>query len=429
MKLVKDESGQTLVLVAAFMALAAVGFLALAIDVGAKFGQKRMAQAAADAAALAAAEEASAGAASNEQAVANAMAKMNGFDTTLAKNPATVTLSTPSTGNFAGSAYIQATVSRPIATGFMAAFSSAFSTLTVSASAIAGGGQTSQTCICLEAGSGETLNMSNNSKLNASGCGVVDDSSSAGAIQIVGSANVTALSIGTVSTNWDNGTYINNGGSVTSSHIVQGIGSCAPTMPAAPSYSNCVADPGGAYGTFTFGPASASSAICYNALTVGANGSTCTLNPGIYVINGGVLHFESGSGGYSNLGGNGVFFYLIGGASLVIDNGANVNLVSGGSTESGGGTAPTVSSYNGVLLYQAASDTSTVSIQGGSNSYFSGSLYAPGAAMNLANGSTLNLNGGIVASSLTMAGGGTFITRATTNEGSLSLGGSPKLVQ
>ncbi len=430
MKLVKDESGQTLVLVAAFMALAAIGFLALAIDVGAKFGQKRMAQAAADAAALAAAEEASAGAASNEQTVANAMAKMNGFDTTLAKNPATVTLSTPSTGNFTGSAYIQATVSRPIATGFMAAFSSSFSTLTVSASAIAGGGQSSQTCICLEESSGESLNMSNNSKISASGCGIVDDSSSAGAIQIVGSANVTALSIGTVSTNWDNGTYINNGGSVTSSHIVQGIGNtCAPTMPTAPSYSSCVADPGGSYGTFTFGPASASSVICYNALTVGANGSTCTLNPGTYVINGGALHFESGSGGYSNLGGNGVFFYLIGGASLTIDNGANVNLVAGGSTESGGSTAPTVSSYNGVLLYQAASDTSTVSVQGGSNTYMAGSLYAPGAPMNLANGSALNIHGGIVASSLTMAGGGTLTTSATTNEGSLSIGGSPKLVQ
>jgi hypothetical protein len=431
MKILKSESGQTLVLVALFMALAAVGFLALAIDVGAKFSQKRMAQAAADAAALAYAEEISYGASTTAaQNAANAMATLNGFNTSASPNPATATVSTPASGNFTGSAYTQITVSKPIATGFMAAFSSRFATLTVSGSAIAGGGSTSQTCVCLENTSGESLNMSNNSKLSASTCGVIDDSSSSGAIGIVGSANLTALSIGTVSTNWDNSSYINNGGSVTSSNIVQGITTkCNPTMPTAPSYSTCNADPGGSYGTFSWGPASASSVICYNALTIGSNGSTCTLNPGTYVINGGELHFESGSGGFSNYGGNGVFFYLTNGASLVIDNGANVNLVSGGGTESGGGTAPTVGAYNGVLFYQAASDTSAMSIQGGSSSYIAGSIYAPGAALSLGNGSTMNLNGGIVAASMTLAGGGTIDVAATTNEGSMTVGGSPKLVQ
>jgi hypothetical protein len=430
-KIVKCESGQTLVLVALFMALAAVGFLALAIDVGAKFSQKRMAQAAADAAALAYAEEISYGASTTAaQNAANAMATLNGFDPSASTNPATVTASTPASGNFTGSAYAQITVSKPIPTGFMAAFSSRFATLTVSGAALAGGGSTSQTCVCLENNSGVTLNMSNASTLNASTCGVIDNSSSNGAIGIVGSANLTALSIGTVSTNWDNSTYINNGGSVTSSHIVQGIGTkCNPTMPTAPTYSSCSADPGGSYGTFTWGPASASSVICYNGLTIGSNGSTCTLNPGIYVINGGTLHFESGAGGYSNYGGNGVFFYLINGASLVIDNGANVNLVSGGGTLSGGGTASTVGSYNGILFYQAASDTSAMSIQGGSNSYIAGAVYAPGAAVSLGNGSTMNLRGGIVAASMTLAGGGTIGVAATTNEGSLSIGGYPKLVQ
>jgi hypothetical protein len=50
------------------------------------------------------------------------------------------------------------------------------------------------------------------------------------------------------------------------------------------------------------------------------------LNPGVYVISNGELHFESGANNASNTGGNGVFFYLVGTASLVIDNGANVNL-------------------------------------------------------------------------------------------------------
>jgi Flp pilus assembly protein TadG len=430
MKLFQDEGGQSTIIAAAFMGLVAMGFLAFALDVGMLSRQKRMAQAAADAAALAAAEEVSAGASSNEQTVANAIAKMNGFDTTLSTNPATVTLSTPSSGNYSGSSYVQATVSRPVPTMFLRAFRSSWATMTVSATSIAGGSQTSQTCVCLEGTSGEVLNLSNNAKLNATSCGLVDNSTSSNALGIVGSATLTALTLGTVSSNWNNSSNINNGGSIASStDIVQGITStCGPTMPTAPTYSSCVADPGGSYGTFTWGPASASSVVCYNALTVGANGSTCTLNPGIYVINGGELHFESGANSHSNLGGNGVFFYLTGSASLVIDNGANVNLVAGGATESGGGTAPTVGSYNGIVVYQAAADTQTVQIQGGSSTFMNGALYAPGANIDMANGSGGTIEGGIVASSLTMAGGAILNATTDTNEGSLSIG-SPKMVQ
>jgi len=430
MKLFRDEGGQSTIIAAAFMGLVAMGFLAFALDVGMLSRQKRMAQAAADAAALAAAEEVSAGASSNEQTVANAIAKMNGFDTTLSTNPATVTLSTPGSGNYSGSAYVQATVSRHVPTMFLRAFRSSWATMNVSATSIAGGSQTSQTCVCLEGTSGEVLNLSNNAKLNATTCGLVDNSSSSNALGIVGSATLTALTLGTVSSNWNNSSNINNGGSIANStDIVQGISStCAPTMPTAPTYSSCVADPGGSYGTFTWGPASASSVVCYNALTVGANGSTCTLNPGIYVINGGELHFESGASNHSNLGGNGVFFYLTGTASLVIDNGANVNLVAGGATESGGGTAPTVGSYNGIVVYQAAADTQTVQIQGGSSTFMNGALYAPGANIDMANGSGGTIEGGIVASSLTMAGGAILNATTDTNEGSLSIG-SPKMVQ
>jgi hypothetical protein len=166
---------------------------------------------------------------------------------------------------------------------------------------------------------------------------------------------------------------------------------------------------------------------------VGANGSTCTLNPGIYVVTG-ELHFESGANGYSNLGGNGVFFYLPGSASLVIDNGANVNIVAGGSTEStayGGGAAPSVGSgYNGIAIYEPSSNTNAISIQGGSNSYIGGAIYAPGAALSVGNGSSMTLPiGGIYASSLTMTGGTTLNVTDDVSEGSITIGGAPKLVQ
>jgi len=183
-----------------------------------------------------------------------------------------------------------------------------------------------------------------------------------------------------------------------------------------------VADPGGAFGTFTFGPASSSGTVCYDGLTVGANSATVTLNPGTYVISSGVLHFESGTGGRSNLGGNGVFFYLTGTASLVIDNGANVNLVAGAATESGGGTAPNVGSYNGILIYQASSDATAISVQGGATAFLSGAILAPSAAITLGNGSGTTFNSDIVAQSLTMNGGGILSSTPSASLGSFGAG-------
>ena len=199
-------------------------------------------------------------------------------------------------------------------------------------------------------------------------------------------------------------------------------------MPTAPSYSSCVANPGTGSTSFTAGPASASSTICYNGLTIGANGTSDTLKPGTYVISGGWLTFDTGSGGHSNLGGNGVFFYLTAGAALQVSAGANVNLVAGGDTQSGGGTAPTVGIYNGILIYQETGDTGAMSISVGTSGYMEGAILAPSAAMTL-NNSSGSVNGGqIVASSLTMNAGGTLNATTGVNEGSLAIG-TAQLVQ
>jgi Flp pilus assembly protein TadG len=429
MNLYRDQQGQTLVVFAVFLGLAGIAFLALALDIGTLFRQKRMAQSAADAAAVAAAGEVTAGNTSNKQALANAIAKLNGFDTTLATNPATVALATPSAGNFTGTGYVQATVSRPIHTLFLSTFSSHFSTMSVSATAIAGG-TSSPTCVCITNKTGQDIFMSGTGTLNANGCGIVDNSSAGNAIEISGGATLKGTSFGIVSTTWNNNTNINNGGNITSTTtVVQGITStCAPTLPAAPTWSSCNADPGGGSTSFTAGPASASDVICYNGLTIGANATLDTLKPGIYVINNGYLTFDAGTGGKSNLGGNGVFFYLTGTASLTIQNGANVNLVSGGSPLSGGGTAPTVGAYNGILFYQASSDSQAVSIQGGSSVYMKGAIYAPSADLTIDNGSTASMSGGIAANTLTMKGAGTVNATADISAGSLTIT-APKLVQ
>lgn len=452
MKVITEESGQAVVVAAVFMGLVALGFVALALDVGYLFREKHMAQSAADAVAVAAAEEVASGNSGNEQTVANAVAKLNGFDTTLAKNPAVVTFPTPG-GNFSGSGYVAVTVSKPIPTFFMGAFSSRFSTTTISATATAGGGQLSQTCVCIEGGSGTTLNMSNNNQLIANGCGVVVNSSSNNAVEVAGSASITASSLGlssstgwnssniTGSSGWD-ASEMNNGGSVTVNGIkntestttisgaVPGVNSCAPAMPSAPTYDStrCAPDPGGGSSVSSFVPApyaatGSNMGGCYSGLTVGANGTTGSLASGIYVVTG-QLHFTGTSSGY------GVFFYLTSTGSLSIDNWASPNLVAGDTTEAGGGTAPSLgTSYNGILFYQTSSNT--IQIQGGSNAALRGAIYAPSATVNVGNGSAATVPiGGLVANSLVMgtSGGAVLNVSNDTDEGSVSMG-SPKLVQ
>jgi hypothetical protein len=260
--------------------------------------------------------------------------------------------------------------------------------------------------------------MSNNAKITASGCGVTLDSTSTNTLGIVGSAELTSLSLGTVATGWNNSSNINNNGSIASStDIVTGISTgCAPTLPTVPSDSTCSADPfnsvsgGGAQYTVgpgsTYGTTVGGNTVCYTALTVNGNGDTVTLNPGIYVINGGSLHFESGS----NKGGNGVLFYLEGNASVTIDNGANVNLI-----------ATTTGTYANILIYQDPADTKSLSIQGGSTAVMQGAIYATGASVTLGNGSGTSITADIVAQTLTMNGGGTLNSAPNASLGTMNI--------
>ena len=241
MKKLRDESGQTLVFVAVFMGLLALGFVAFALDVGALFREKRMAQSAAQAAAVAAAEEVGYGNTTNEQAVANAMAKLNGFDTTLATNPATVTLTTPTTGNFTGS-YVQATVSMPIHTTFLGAFAHGMVTVPVSATAIAGGGIYSQTCVCVTG----TLSVSGGSTLNASGCGIFDNSSSSTYDPVIGGSTINAIVHGGRIDRMVPGHITGNGDTINVpiADIVQGVSTtCTAVSPTVPSFSRLARGP------------------------------------------------------------------------------------------------------------------------------------------------------------------------------------------
>ncbi len=428
--LVMDESGQSTMLIAVFIGIMLLGFVALGLDVGYLFHEKRMAQAAADAAAVAAAEEATAGNSLNETSVANAMAQMNGFDPNASVNPATVrVLPSPASGNYVNAnGYLEVQVSKPVQTFFLGLLNPSAKTVNVSARAVAGGGQSSPTCICLEGPHGTDFAVGNAATVTADKCGIVDDSDGANgpavtAGAIGGGGSISALALGTISSSKIVPT---NGAQITSSTtVVTGLPSkCAPTLPTVPTYNpaQCTPDPLSHYGqgssSYSIGPngnfttnQQGGTTVCYSGgLTIGSNNDTVNLNPGIYVINGGTVDFKSGANGVSNTGGNGVFFYLTNGASFVIDNGANVNLV-----------APASGTYSGTLVFQDPSDTSAMTIAGGSNVNVSGIIYAPTSNVALNNGSNTTINADFVAYTLTLSGGENLKSYATSNLGTLNL--------
>jgi Flp pilus assembly protein TadG len=433
MKILKEENGQATVFMAAVLGVVLLAFLALAVDIGYLFQQKRMAQAAADAAAIAAAEEVTAGnsiTSANVVNAANIAATQNGFNTSLTTNPAEVTLSQSNSGIYsnAGSApapttWVTAVVSQPVSTFFLRAISAgAMKTMTVSASAVAAGGAAAQTCICLTGTSGTDLNMSNDAQLNAPGCGIAVNSSSSNAITVVGSAGVCASPVSAVATGWNNSSNINNGGNLCSGATpVQGGAPCnsgSISVPALPTGITCYANPingwvaplyNGIYTLPLAGEVPVNSSICYTSLNL-SNAASVTFSPGYtYFVEG-----DFTTGGGAPVTGSGVTFVITG--NINVANGVVVNL-----------SAPTVNNAPGVLFYATGS---TVTFQGGSNSNLSGLIYAPNAAVTLNNGTGATTNMDFYARTLTMAGGAALNSYATPLLGGGSGGGGvARLVQ
>ncbi len=431
-----------------FLGLLVLGLLALALDAGYLFHEKRMAQAAADAAAVAAAEELTSDSSNtltspNVVNAANTASQLNGFDPTLATNPAQVSLSLPATGLYSNSGaavapttWVRATVSQPIQTFFLGAFNRGMRTLVVASTAVAAGGVPSPTCICLTGTTGNDfttnppgndLNLSNNASLNAKQCGIVANSSSPNAITVVGSANVCGTSVAAVSANWNNSNNINNNGTICPAAArIQGSQPCvdnlvAPAMPAGLS-GHCTDNPIQGYdlasnslnpnnnnGNYSlpFNGAKkmsngqtvaipndtvVSNSVCYTNFNL-SGAAQVVFAPGTYYING-----DFTTGGGEQISGTGVTFVVSG--TLNIANGSTINL-----------SAPASNGVPGTLFYVTSSNP--VTIEGGSNSNFSGLINAPNSALTLNNGTGTTTNMDIVALTLTMAGGATLNSYAT----------------
>jgi Flp pilus assembly protein TadG len=411
MRFFKDEDGQTLVLVAACIALL-LGFTALAVDVGLLFRSKRNLQIAADAGAINAAAELSQG----DWAVAGKTATaQNGF--TDGVGAVTITVHNPpqygafkNVANKNAYAEVIATMSQPVF--FMRVFHIDSMNITARAVARSVPGTTCVYALQSSPPGGVGLSLSStNAVLSASGCGIVVNATGAKSVSVSGGASLSAGSLSVagsaVSVSGTSSLTLSNPSTPTTNMTSVSDPLASVTPPTKPS--TCLNDPkiNNQPSTVTLGGSGGT--VCYNGLTI--SNSTVSLSPGVYYINGNL-----NIGSSSSISGTGVTFYVTNGGSISIQGGATVNL-----------SAPTTAPYAGMLIYQDRSDTSTASLSGGSSGSINGIIYVPNALLKLAGSSNTTFNVDLVTGSMQVTGGATLNPYAPLDGASLL--SSPRLAE
>src|ERR1700733_3190559 len=194
MRFGKDERGQALVMTAVSMSLL-MGFLALAVDVGMLFRERRQMQIAADAGAVAAALDWKYnGSAATAKTAGQNAALANGVSSTAYVQINPPPLNGPYVGRLG---YSEAIVQQPTATLFMRLFR--FNSITVAARAVAGTGTgVNNGCIWALGSSGAGVSVSGAGSVTAQNCDIFDNSNASNAFSISGSGSVTAKAIGVV---------------------------------------------------------------------------------------------------------------------------------------------------------------------------------------------------------------------------------------
>jgi hypothetical protein len=394
MKRLRDESGQALV-IAALSMTCLLGFVALATDVGIMLREKRLAQIAADSAAIAGASEIKF---SDVSTAAQAAAAQNGF--TNGSGGATVVVNNgPSIGLHANNTnYVEVIVSQSQPTIFMWMFGRSAMTINTRAVATLGA---SQGCVYELGTLGTDIAWHGSGATNISTCSILDDSSSANALVFTGSGSVTAQSIGVV------GGYSKTGsGTLTPNPPTLGIVPVSDplaflTPPANPG--SCLSGGGGRPYSVNGSSATTLQPGCYDGLTISGSG-VVTLAAGVYYIDG-PFSFN-GSGAVS---GTGVTIYLTNtnGASFTANGAGSLNL-----------SAPTSGTNNGILIYQNPSNNAAISINGSGSLNLQGIIYAPGAALTLNGSGGSQLYTAIVTNSLVFNGSGALQDYAIKNASS-----------
>jgi len=283
-----------------------------------------------------------------------AAAAINGI--TNGSGGAVVTVNTPpSYGYHQSPGYVEVIISQPNKTFFMKVLNSAFSSLGVSARAVAGAPNPSSDCIyVLDPSASQAMKLQGSFDVSAPKCGIVVDSKASDALQFTGGGGtLTAGSIGVVG---------GDGGQTGDSSPPPVTGIVPVSDPFKGEYTTAPAC------TFTSSATSVKAGDA--AATVG--GVVCftkavTLNgplilaSGTYVFNNGVT-----LGGAITSGAGGTTFDIAGG-DLSINTGTTLNLF-----------APTSGTYNGIVLMDLQPSGTQLTLQkGNASGSMTGIIYAP----------------------------------------------------
>lgn len=420
-RLASDQRGVSAIVVGLSIT-GILGFAGLAVDASLWYGDKRLAQTAADSAAFSAAntyndENETASALTNAKAAAIAVAATYGLTT--GSGGVTVAVNNPPTqGAYTSdSNAIEVIITKPESVFFSSLFLSSVNVVSRAVGDVTTttSGSGAAACI-LQLGSGSSLgiNMSNGVAINATNCGVDANSTGSGALTVIGGANLKAGSINLVG-----GITQNNGGVINDSGAKVTSGSATADPYASYSISNaetgfnttCPNSTPTNYSTggtrYTLSPGVYCGGISLS------NNASITFNPGIYIIEGGSLSLQSGT----NIATAGVTFVLTGTSG----NYAGVNIANGATLAI---NAPASGPTAGIAFYGDPNNTSTVSLAGGASVVANGAYYFPGATVDFSNGTTNTAScTQLIANNIVFTGGTNFSLNCT-GYGTKQIGGT-----
>jgi hypothetical protein len=390
MKRMREESGQVAIMVALSL-VCILGFVGFATDVGTFLHARRNMQIAADAAAIAGAKEIRVQVAgvpatvANIQAAGKAASAQNGF--TDGVNGTAVNIYPPPVDgpNKSKAGYVEAIVTQPQRTFFMGLFG--FASAPVAARAVAFNGA-KQDIQCIRANDptgADTIHLQGSFTVDAPGCSVIDNSKDPNALVFTGGGGTLAAGFvgvvgGATGQTSDSSPAPTTGIAQTSDPLASQV-----TAPAPSTWGTC-APPVGT----TWGPATTDGIVCYSGNIKVGSGVTVTMNPGTYVFTGNL-----DLGGHGTINGTGVTLYFPPGGSL--GGGGNGNTTLNLTAPS---TTDATALYPGILIYQDANNTNTVSFNGTPIVNMTGIIYAPTAELDLSGNTSMTLAADLIVGSL-----------------------------
>jgi hypothetical protein len=373
------ERGQIIVLVVIAL-VALVALVGLANDLGYAWRIRLKMQSVADAAAMAGADSLFMGAGVSPAAAAQAVATQNGFTTgsgtAINSNAVSVTVnnppaSGPSSGN---SSAVEVIVAQAQPTYFLAV--AGFTSLSVSARAVAAVTSSSNCMYSMSPSASGALTMSSNTHVTSS-CGLMINSTSSSALIGNSGATISAPALGIVGNkSW-------SGGSLPSD-TTTGVAAAADPLAYEPTPSTS-----GACTTLPPVPANTTYSLgagYYCGLDVRSNTTLNLTSTGTYSFNGNVTLASN-----TSLNGSGVTLYFKSG-SLSLSSNTVLNL-----------SAPTTGTYAGIVIFQDRANSTPVLLSSNSAMTLTGAVYVPDANLTLASNAFANLYSIMVASTITIA--------------------------